>query len=85
MRGLRLTRSVDQHVVVLQGALDGVTLEKLDVDQPGNSLKAAVFITEGTHGTPERPIRLSGVNVSAGTQGLGHRGHDRRDTRSLGG
>ena len=70
VRGLRLACATDQHVVLLNGKLEGVSLEKLDVAQPGSSLKAAVFLTEGTHGTPERPIRLSGLNLDAGTQGV---------------
>jgi serine/threonine protein kinase len=70
VRGLRLVCSTDQHVALLEGGLEGVTLETLDIEQPAHSQRAAIFVTEGTHGSPARPVRLSGLKVDGGAQGL---------------
>jgi hypothetical protein len=68
--GLNLECEADQHGVVVYRDVSGTTLKDLRITQPGASRKAAVFLTGGTHGSPERPLRLERLDVTAGNLGI---------------
>jgi hypothetical protein len=70
IRQLQLKCSPDQHGIVLYGDLEAVSLENLSIVQPAASQRAAIYVTAGTHGTTERPVRLSRLKLSSGGLGL---------------
>jgi hypothetical protein len=70
VRGLKIACALEQHGVVLWRNVSGTILEKLQIDQPASSRKAAVYLTSGTHGSPESPLRLTELDVTAGGLGI---------------
>ncbi len=71
VRGLRIVcSSVTQHGVVFYYDVTGASLENVQIEQPKDSRASAVYATAGTHGSPENPLRLSGLDLSAGLLGI---------------
>jgi hypothetical protein len=70
VRGLNMECDADQHAVVLYRDVSGTTLEGFTITQPDASRKAAIFVTGGTHGSRESPLRLKGLDVTAGNLGI---------------
>ncbi|MDR3620431.1 MAG: protein kinase [Paludisphaera borealis] len=70
VRGMRIECGREQHGVVLYKNVSGMVLDKLQIDQPAGSRKAAVFLTNGTRGSAESPARLSELDVTSGGLGI---------------
>jgi serine/threonine protein kinase len=70
VRGLRIECAPDQHGIVLRRNVSGTSLEKIRIDQTADTIRAAVYLTNGTHGSPDHPLRLSELDVTAGALGI---------------
>jgi serine/threonine protein kinase len=70
IRQLQLKCSPDQHGIVLYGDVDALSLDSLSIVQPAASQRAAIYVTAGTHGTAEHPVRLSRLKLSCGGLGV---------------
>jgi hypothetical protein len=70
LRGLRIRTGERQHAISVRGACPGLTLEVLSLVQPPEATSGTVALWPGTRGTPERPVRLRGLDVSCGEIGI---------------
>jgi hypothetical protein len=70
VRGLRVRGHDRQHAVLVSGACDGLTLERVRAEVPPDSPKAAVFLWAGVRGSAERPIVLRDSDIRGGDIGL---------------
>ena len=68
--GFKITCARDQHGVLVYGAAEGTLLEDLRIVQAGGSPRAAIYLTAGSHGSSEHPIRLSRLSVECGALGI---------------
>jgi len=75
--GLNMECEADQHAVVFYRDVAGTTLQDLRISQPDGSRKAAIFLTDGTHGSAESPLRLKGLDLTAGNLGI-YMGHENK-------
>jgi serine/threonine protein kinase len=70
LRGFQIALAANQHGVRIVGDAAGVTLEKLAVAEPADSVYAAIHVAEDAHGSPDRPIRICDSSFRCGAMGV---------------